>query len=178
MPLGWYAVYTRHQHEKSAAQLLTRRGFEVLLPLYRSENRWTDRTQVVFLPLFPNYVFVHADLERRVEVLRSAGVCWFVGSSSGPSTIAEEEIDLIRKLASCTGKIEPHPFLERGSDVRVLRGPLAGLTGVLVRAKNRHRVVVSLELLQKSAIVEVELTHLERIWPPPSPPSYAEIRNC
>lgn len=163
MPLGWYALYTRHQHEKSAAELLTRKGFEVLLPLYCSENRWSDRKQVVHLPLFANYLFLQADLQRRLEALRTPGVCWFVSGPGGPTEVEGEEIQIVQKLAQCPSKVEPHPFLECGSNVRVRRGPLAGLTGVLVKVKNRQRVIISLTTLQKSAAVELELENLDRI---------------
>ena len=177
MPFAWYAVYTRHQHEKSAAELLIRKGFEVLLPLYRSKNRWSDRTQAVLLPLFPNYLFVQTDLERRADVLRSRGVCWFVGNASCPVAILPEELQAIRRLAQSPANVQPHPSLECGDEVRVTRGPLAGLRGILVRVKNRYRVVISLKLLQKSAAAEVDLSCLERI---PSLPrlstAHAEIQ--
>jgi transcription antitermination factor NusG len=179
MPLGWYAVYTRHQHEKSAAQFLTRKGFEVLLPLYRSEKRWSDRTQVALLPLFPNYLFVQAELERRVEVLRSPGVCWFVSNAGTPSAILPEEINIVRRLAGSPAALQPHPFLECGDEVRVIHGPLAGLSGILVRIKNAYRVVISIELLQKSAAVEVDLSSVERISLPPRPFTFrTEIHKC
>ena len=165
MPFGWYAVYTRHQHEKSAASLLKRKGFEVLLPLYSSENRWSDRKQTVQLPLFPNYLFVQADLQRRVEVLRTPGVCWFVGGPSGPTNVSPDEMEIVERLVECPSLVEPYAFLECGSNVRVRSGPLAGLTGVLVRAKNRNRVIISLTTLQKSAAVEVGLENLDRIMP-------------
>jgi transcription antitermination factor NusG len=179
MPHGWYAVFTRHQHEKSAAQVLLRKGFEVLLPVYRSENRWTDRTKAVLLPLFPNYLFVQADLQRRSEVLRSPGVCWFVESAGIPSLIFPEELETIRKLSESPGAYHPHPYLECGDQVRVLRGPFAGLRGVLTRVKNGHRVVVSVELLRKSAAVEIELSSIERILPPPqSAHAYAQLHEA
>ena len=179
MPPAWYAVYTRHQHEKSAAQILLRKGFEVLLPLYRSENRWTDRTQVVLLPLFPNYLFVHADLDRRGDVLRSAGVCWFVGNAGGPSAIESEEIRTIRKLAENPGSFAPHPYLECGDSVRVVRGPFTGLKGILKRVKNGYRLVISLELVQKSAAVELDAACVERISPlSPASPRAEEILKC
>lgn len=162
MPFGWYVVYTRHQHEKSAAQLLIRKGLEVLLPLYRSRSRWSDRTQVVHLPLFPNYLFVQCDLESRVQVLQTAGVCWFLGNAGVPSAIREEEISTIRRMAGSPLNVQPHDYLEHGDRVRVLRGPLAGLTGTLTRVKNQYRVVVSVELLRKSAAVEIDLSDVER----------------
>jgi len=168
MPYDWYAVYTRHQHEKSASQILTNKGFEVLLPLYHSVNRWKDRRKIILRPLFSNYLFIRADLERKVEVLRTVGVCWFLSNAGAPAAISSWEIELIRKLVESPSHLQPHPFLERGDQVRVIRGPFAGLTGTLSRVKNQHRVVVSIELLRKSAAVEVEISSLERIGPPRS----------
>jgi transcription antitermination factor NusG len=163
MSLGWYVVYTRHQHEKSAAQLLIRKGFSVLLPLYRSQRRWSDRKQLVLLPLFPNYLFVECDLERRVQALQTAGVCWFVSNAGLPASIGEEELQIVRRLVEAPVNAHPHDFLEQGDKVRVLRGPLAGLTGILTRVKNQYRVVISLELLRKSAAVEIDFADLERV---------------
>ena len=168
MPYDWYAVYTRHQHEKSASQILTNKGFEVLLPLYHSVSRWKDRRKTILRPLFGNYLFVRADLEHKVEVLRTIGVCSFVNSAGVPSALSPWEIELIRKLVENPSHLQPHPFLERGDVVRVVRGPLLGLTGTLCRIKNQHRVVVSIELLRKSAAVEVDISSLEPIRSPRS----------
>jgi transcription antitermination factor NusG len=168
MPFGWYAAYTRHQHEKSAAQLLTRKGFEVLLPLYRSRSRWSDRTQIVLLPLFPNYLFVQCDLDSRIQVLQTAGVCWFVSNAGVPTGVPEEEIEIVRRVVEAPVNVQPHSFLDRGDQVRVLRGPLTGLTGILMRVKNQCRVIISLELLHKSAAIEIDLSDLERIGSPSS----------
>ena len=79
-----------------------------------------------------------------------------VGNSDGPTAMPAEELEIVRKLVECPAKVEPHPYLECGSDVRVRKGPLAGLRGVLVRTKNGQRVVVSLALLQKAAAVELD----------------------
>jgi transcription antitermination factor NusG len=166
MPFGWYAAYTRHQHEKSAAQLLTRKGFEVLLPLYRSRSRWSDRTQSVLLPLFPNYLFVQCDLDSRVRVLQTAGVCWFVSNAGVPADVSEAEIEMVRRVVEAPVTVQPHSFLDRGDRVRVLRGPLTGLTGILTRVKNQCRVIISLELLRKSAAIEIDLSDLERTGAP------------
>src|SRR5277367_699088 len=124
MPLGWYAVYTRHQHEKSAAQFLSARGYEVLLPLYESRRQWKDRLQVVHLPLFSSYLFVHADLYRRVEVLRTPGVCSIVSNAGVPTPLAPNEIADLRRLTESRADLQPHAFLNCGDRVRVVRGPL------------------------------------------------------
>jgi len=55
---SWFAIHTRHQHEKVATHMLARKGFEVFLPLYTTIRHWSDRTREVPLPLFPSYLFL------------------------------------------------------------------------------------------------------------------------
>ncbi len=160
---GWYAVYTKHQHEKSATNFLTRKGFEVLLPLYRAPHRWKDRVQVVALPVFPCYLFLRTKLERKLEILQTPGVFWLVGNGGHASLMPNCEIESIRKITESSEWFEPHPYLKSGDRVRVLSGPLAGVEGILTRIKNRYRVVLSVELLQKAVAVEVDISAVERL---------------
>jgi transcription antitermination factor NusG len=155
---AWYALYTKHQHEKSAADLLARKGFEVLLPLYSAAHRWKDRSKVVQLPVFPCYVFLRANLVRKLEVLRTPGVFWFVGSSGRACPVAEQEIDAVRRVTQGPARFEPHPYLKSGDRVRIRSGALAGIEGFLIRFKNVYRFVLSVELLQKSVPVEVDIS--------------------
>ena len=173
----WYAVYTKHQHEKSATSLLARKGFEVLLPLYRAVHRWKDRNQPVELPLFPCYVFLRSSMERKLEILQTPGVFWLVGSGGHASAVPDSDIDSIRKIIRDPTKIEPHPYLKSGDRVRVLAGPMIGLEGMLTRVKNRWRLVVAVELLQKAVAVEVDAADVERIAPLPPASVKSEERK-
>jgi transcription antitermination factor NusG len=166
MPYGWYATYTRHQHEKSVALQLSNKGLEVLLPLYRSLSRWKDRSQSLLLPLFPSYVFVRASLGQKLEVLRTPGVCWLVASAGVPIQIPSKEVKSLEILCQTVAPFEPHPFLECGDPVRVVRGPLTGVEGMLVRARNHCRVVISVRMLERSASVEVDIHNLEKVSVP------------
>ena len=40
----WYALQVRPQHECIVPALLKDRGYEILVPLYRSRRTWSDRT--------------------------------------------------------------------------------------------------------------------------------------
>jgi transcription antitermination factor NusG len=157
----WYAVYIKHQHEKTAANLLEKKEFEVFLPVYRTMHRWKDRNQPVVLPLFPCYLFLRTPLERKIDALQTPGVQWIVENAGYACTVPEEEIEVIRRICSVGTRLQPHPFLKKGDFVRVRKGPLAGTEGFFVQAKNGFRVVVSIELLQKSIAVEVDLIDLE-----------------
>jgi len=160
---AWYAIYARHQHERTAAELLTRKGFEVLLPEYRSLRRWKDRNKTVFLPLFPCYLFVRTDLSRKVDILRTAGVSWLVESGGCACPIPESDIQAINKIIRSPGQIEPHPYLKIGEWVRVRHGILEGVEGILTRFKNQYRVVLIVEPLRKAVAVEVNLAAVEPI---------------
>lgn len=152
----WNAVYTRHQHEKSVAESLTGNGFEVFLPMYNTIRQWIDRKKQLSLPLFPCYVFVRSNFERRLQVLSTPGVHFVVMFAGRPAPIPESEMDAIRKAVESKLRVEPHPFLRCGDWVRVTSGPLADVEGILVRKKGSYRLVLSAELLGKSIAVEID----------------------
>jgi transcription antitermination factor NusG len=157
----WCAVYTRHQHEKSIGEMLEAKGFEIFLPLYESTRRWKDRRKVLSLPLFPCYVFVRGAHERRLPVLTTPGVHMIISRGERVATVPEEEIEAIRRTVEGPFSVEPHPFLRCGERVRVVRGSLEGLEGVLTRKKNLYRLVLSVDMLAQSVSVEVDALDVE-----------------
>jgi len=159
----WYALYTRHQHEKRVAEVLAVKGFEVFLPLYQAAHRWKDRNKLLSLPLFPCYVFIRGGLERSLSIVTTPGFCAFVTAGGRAAPIPDLEIDAVRRTIESSLRMEPHPFLKCGDRVRVKSGPLESLEGILIRKKNLLRVVISIELLMKSAAVEVDAWQVERI---------------
>jgi len=159
----WYAVCTRHQHEKAAARILEYKEFEVFLPLYKARRRWKDRVKELSVPLFPGYLFIRESLERWLPIITTPGVCNIVSCGGRPVAIPRSEIEGVRRIVESTLRVEPHPFLRSGDWVRVKYGPIAGVEGILLRKKNIARLVLSVEMLGKSAAVEVEATNVERV---------------
>lgn len=157
----WYAAHTNANHEKRVAEQLGIRGVEHFLPLYRSLRRWKDRTVKLELPLFPGYVFVRMALRERLRVQQVPGVARLVGFGGLPTELPEADMAALRTGLSRGVCAEPHPFLTIGRRVQVRNGPLAGLQGILVKRKKRSRLVVSLELIQRSVAVELEEADLE-----------------
>jgi transcription antitermination factor NusG len=158
----WYALTTRSQHEKKAVDALDLRGFETFLPLYRARRRWSDRTKVLDLPLFPGYVFCRFAAEQRLSVLTSPNIAAVVGIGKQPAPLADEEIQAIQTMIASGLRVEPWQFLEVGQKVRIEGGALDGLIGILVQEKNSLRVVVNVELLHRSVAVEISR---ERVAP-------------
>jgi transcription antitermination factor NusG len=157
----WYAAYTSANHEKRVAEQLTRRSVEHFLPLYQTVRRWKDRRMHLQLPLFPGYVFVRLALRDRLQVLQVPGVANLVGFSGTPTALPQEEIDSLRTSLASGARAEPHPHLTVGRRVLVKAGPLAGMEGILLRRKSRLRVVISIELIQRSVVVDADLADVE-----------------
>jgi len=159
----WYAIYTRHQHEKMVAQVLTSKGFEAFLPLYATSHNWKDRTKALSLPLFPCYVFLKGGIERRLQIITTPGIYGLVSSGGQPAAIPTFEIEAIRRAVESGARMETHPFLKCGNWVRVKCGPLAGIEGILVRKKNISRLVLSVEILGTAAAMEVAAFQVEAV---------------
>ena len=163
---AWHVLYTRHQHEKAIAHALSNKGLDVFLPLYPATHAWKDRNKQLLLPLFPCYVFLRGGLERRLDITSTPGIHMLITSGGQPAVIPDEEISAVRQLVEKAHRVEPHPFLRSGDLVRVTSGPLMGVEGILVRKKTQFRLVVSVEILGKSAAAEVDASMVERINPP------------
>ena len=159
----WWALYTRHQHEKVVSEVLSAKGFEVFLPLYESTRRWKDRQKTLLLPLFPCYVFVRGELQRRLQVVTTPGVHMILTHGDRAAIIPDSEIDAIRRSVEGRFRVEPHPFLNCGDRVRVTRGSLDGVEGILVRKKSQFRLVLSVEMLARSVGVEVDVADVEPV---------------
>jgi transcription antitermination factor NusG len=157
----WYAAYTSANREKRVTAQLGQRSVEHFLPLYDSVRRWKDRRIRLQLPLFPGYVFVRLALRDRLQVLEVPGVSRLVGFNGKPCAVPEAEIEAMQTCLAHQADLEPHPYVRVGQRVRVRTGPLRGLQGLLVRKKNRSRLVISLDLIMRSVSAEIDIAELE-----------------
>jgi transcription antitermination factor NusG len=162
---NWYTAYTCAHHEKRIAAHLSGRLIEHFLPLYQRARRWKDRTKVIESPLFPSYVFVRIDIKNRLRVLGIPGVVRLVSFNGAPAALPEEQINALRKGLTQNPKAEPCRYFPSGRSVRVKSGPFEGLEGILIRYKGNFRVVLSIELIQRSVSVDVDAASIELSQP-------------
>jgi len=159
----WFAVFTRSHHEKRVAQYYAERDIEHLLPVSHVMRQWSHYRKVtVELPLFPNYLFVHISRRERTRAIEVPGALSLVGQNSVPAPLPDVEIESLREtlqLLNC----EPHPYLVVGASVRINKGALAGKAGIVLRHKNKCRVVLTLSLIMRSFAVEVDAADLDVI---------------
>ena len=157
----WYAAYTCSRHEKQVRKQLEEKSISCFLPLYRSVRRWRDRRKELELALFPGYVFVHIAPQDRLRVLQTSSVVRLVTSNGQLAALDDNEINSLRNGIANGAKAEPHPYLRIGQKVRVKHGPLAGAEGILVRKKDKCRLVLNLDLIMRSVAAEVDAADLE-----------------
>lgn len=159
----WYALYTRANHEKHVATELHARKVEHFLPLYSSVRRWKDRRITLNLPLFPGYVFVCLALRDRLRVLQIPSAVRLVSFNGQPAALPDREMEILRRGLSQQLLSKPHPFLTAGRRVRVRRGPLAGIQGILLRRRGKARFVVAMELIMRSVAVDIDEADVEAL---------------
>jgi transcription antitermination factor NusG len=155
-PELWFAIRVKSQYEKITSVVLHDKGYEEFAPMYHSRRYWSDRVKELDLPLFPGYIFCRFDPLHRLPVLTSPGVVSIIGVGKNPEPVNDDEIARIRAIVSSGALAYPWPFLLAGQKIAVTRGPLCGVEGFLVSSDNQRRLVVSIELLQRSVAVEID----------------------
>ncbi len=161
----WYALAVRPRHEKRISVHLRVRGYEEYLPLFTSRRRWTDRIKEIEIPLFPGYLFCRFDPSRRLPILTIPGVLCIISAGRMPLAVDEEELKAVQDVVRSGLPLERWQYLQAGQEIRIVDGPLQGVTGFLLQIRNHSRLVVSISLLQRSVAVEVESTWVEAASP-------------
>lgn len=152
----WYALTVKPRHERSAARNLRCRGLEEFSPVYRARRRWCDRVKELELPLFPGYVFCRFAYPQRMLVLNTPSVTSIVEFGRRPAPASDEEIAAVQAIVASGLPAGPWPYLRAGQKVRIEQGCLEGVAGILLREKDACRVLVSVEILQRSVAVEID----------------------
>jgi transcriptional antiterminator NusG len=164
--LHWYAVYARSRHEEVVLSGLRKKMLETFLPRVEVMSRRKDRRKRILVPLLPGYLFVHTDMNpyQYWDIIKTYGVVRVIGIEGKPVPVKEEEIVSLRILDGTDRTISNQAFIKEGDRVMIMEGALKGLTGYYVRHKGKSdKVVVSIELLQRSLAVEIEDWRVDKI---------------
>jgi transcription antitermination factor NusG len=162
---AWYAVYTRSRHEKQVATYLARQQIETYVPLRRAWSSRQDRKVTIEVPALPGYLFVNCALyaETRALIKRASGVIHVVESGGRPAEIPALQIESLKTALAVAFNAEGHPFMKVGDRVRVVRGPMVGAEGYLIRvSESRHRLVIAVQYVNQALSVEIDARDVER----------------
>ena len=159
----WYALRVRSHFERTTSNCLKSKGYEEFTPFYRTKRRWSDRIKEVEFPLFPGYVLCRFNPQQRLPILQTPGVVCVVSFGKQPAAVDDEEIAVIQALVRSSYPARPWPFLRVGQKARIVGGPLHGLEGLLLDLKNGCRIVLAVNLLQRSVAVEIDRENVEPV---------------
>jgi transcription antitermination factor NusG len=161
----WYAIRTRCRFEQKAATHLQNKGIETFLPLVQQVHRWSDRRQIVHVPLFAGYGFVRLSDSpaHKLRVLQTVGVNGFVMMNGSPVPVPEQQLEDVRLLLVHEIACRAYPFLKVGQRVRIRGGCLDGLEGILISENKNHSLVISIESIQRSLAILIEGYDVEAV---------------
>lgn len=156
--VSWFAIRVKPQFDQVVCTSLQAKGFEQFLATYQvpTRKRAVNEKRTRVLPLFPGYVFARFAATSRLPILVIPGVIGIVGFNRVPAPIPEDQMNNMRQLVRASNTVGPWPFLASGDRVRIERGPLAGVEGLLLKVRSSFRLVVSIDLLQRSLSAEVD----------------------
>lgn len=162
----WFAVHVRSRHEFQVFERLTMKNIEAFLPTVERLRRWKDRKKLIAFPLFPGYLFIH--MHRRPQeilgVLKMKGVVRLLSSVPGePEPIPDEQITSLKKLVENKEALDPYPYLDKGQRVRIKKGPLSGVEGILVEKLGKHMLVLSVDVLRQGVALTINASDVEKI---------------
>jgi transcription antitermination factor NusG len=156
----WFALAVKPRHDKAVAKTLETKGFQTFLPVYTKRQEYASRRKNSELPLFPGYVFCRFNALRRLPILTTPGVTQILGVGNMPIPISETEITSLQIAIKAQLLVQPFPFLQVGRRVRIHKGVLAGVEGIVMGSKQCLRLVLSVTLLQRSVLLEIDRDHV------------------
>jgi transcription antitermination factor NusG len=158
----WHVLHVIANHEKRVAQHLAARSVEHYVPLYRMRSQWSDRSVQLERPLFAGYVFVRFSPRERLSVISTPGVLHLLGDSAG-SEVSCAELNRIRQALVGGYTLLPHPWLERGTRVRVRGGVFEGVEGVVTELRSQCGVIIELAAIRQCFSLEIGIDQVERV---------------
>jgi transcription antitermination factor NusG len=169
----WYAFRVRSRHEKLVSASLRGKGYEEFLPLSKSNRKWADRSKTIELPLFPGYVFCDTERSEIGKVRCTPGIIDVIRAGSQPLPANRWEIEGLRKATEADLPLESWPYIDPSTTgrVRIISGPLTGLDGVLIEVRGKERLILSVDMLRRSVLVELPLTAVAACVKPGVPAS-------
>ncbi|MBF0343562.1 MAG: UpxY family transcription antiterminator [Nitrospirae bacterium] len=164
--LMWFVVHVRNRHEFTVRDKLAKTGVDVFLATVERLQRWKDRKKMINFPLFPGYLFVniHKTNEEILSVLKTYGVIKFLSMTIGePEPVPEDQVMSLKKLVESKASIDPYPYFKEGQSVRIKKGPLSGVEGIIEKKKGYHILILSIDILQQGVSIKIDASDVEFI---------------
>ena len=160
----WYVAYTVPRCEKMVDGLVKDRGINCFLPMVEQERKWSDRIKKVQTPLFPGYLFVNTSVDKLYDLYQIDQLLRFISFDQKFATVSDKEIDAIKSLLYHRYEVKPEDRVYRiGERVKIGKGPLKGMEGMLVSKNSTQRFVIQIKTLNRSIQVDIPSAHIQYV---------------
>ena len=159
----WIPIRTKPKKEKKLAEYCEANKIVHYLPLRRSVKRYGNKTVEFFPPMFSGYIFCLLDNDIYKLLVMSNAVFFKVNIDE----VSEQQliVDLINvkifETYSRQKEVIVRPDLVSGVQVKIINGPLSGITGIILKRKSSIAVTVNIEMLGQSVTMEVDMGDVE-----------------
>ena len=160
---NWYVFYTRPNSEKVVYNELLKRKYDVFLPMAKTLNHWNNRQKkIVSKVLFPGYIFVKTIRAGIPDIEQLPGVVYCVRCGDRPSIVPDRDMMCIEQMVNLGKEVYTERDFEKGEHVRVVRGPLTGFEGILVKRRGKSRFCIQLKEIEQCACIDIHSSMLEK----------------
>ena len=161
----WYVFYTAPRAEKVAYNQLIGLDYEAFLPLTKSLRIWKNRQKKwIEEVLFPSYIFVNTHACHLYRIVNLPKITACIRCGDKPSVIRHHEIEAIRKILHHNENVfVQSAVFHEGERARIIRGPLAGCEGLLLKQKGKTRFGIQLEVINHTLLVDIDTSFLEEL---------------
>ena len=166
--INWYVAHTRVNQELWIKKKLDELGIENFLPQEEQVRETPLGRKTIRVLLIHGMIFIHTDKATSFSLINDHGlnIVYLKDIEGRHSLIVPDKQmqDFMFLLDFSTGSVEVlNKGIKRGDRVRVIKGPLQGLEGELVRLMGHKRVVIRLEGVVSIATSYIPGSFLERI---------------
>ncbi|MEE8553067.1 MAG: UpxY family transcription antiterminator [Desulfobacterales bacterium] len=160
---SWYVLHTKSRFENVVNEGLIKKSIEVFLPKIRVRSKRRDRKVMIWVPLFPGYLFVKSELNpyEHVEIVKTVGAVRLIGNKDGPIPVHSETVQSLKIMVKGSNTVSTGTRFRKGDRVMVVHGPFAGVVGTFARYGGKERVIVNIEALGQFAGVDVNEEDVE-----------------
>ena len=159
----WYALRIRQRFREQCEDYLKAHSYDFFSPVKPEVRQWSDRRKITHVPLFPGYLFCRFECRESMPIWLAPGVIDIINSGGRLLEVDAEQIENIKRCLDASVSIDVIPELIRGRKVRIISGPLAGISGVLTLIKQHLRVALEITMMNRTVLVEVHASHLAPI---------------
>ncbi|MFW6080662.1 MAG: transcription termination/antitermination NusG family protein [Desulfosalsimonas sp.] len=158
----WRIAHVKSRREKALAGFLAKKGIGYYLPMVtRKQRSASNRVRYSLVPVFPGYIFLKADDQDRYTALRTNQIARLI-EVPDPDTLVHE-LKQIRTALDGDVPVYPVEFFTVGQRVRIKKGPMKDVEGVITRKGTKYRLVLSVTAIAQSVSVELDEDMVEKL---------------